>query len=492
MRNGTKHSTPGPIWLCTPPSGLPDIDARPGQGAELFQLADRRRVFALPIPLRPSLGLSVAVPGGTVHLSFPAIPDRPVETLDRTKKPQPEATLLLNRVKAVWARMREIKTATADPARMWDRLHDLWMNHTADAEPEMDIIVRQARHMPPTLEQLDRSPRRVLRRTQQMLPLSRVQEIDRRGMTWLARQPGETMEERAGGRQRIRAVAREENFNTLENRVLNSYANLAVAVSRDYGQRYRVALASRRVQVVNAFEKRCRHLALDLTQRGVGVAHADTVPNFVLQTNPNYRDVWDAWRDLLRRQRIVDELWRWQARSWEEFCALAVVVALRSIKGARIVATSPLTYQEEQIQGRWITHVNPLAVFYLPDQNTTVEVQYRFRADYLGGFGATIWLRFGSVDGRDIHNRWAIWPLWHPTGGLEPSDLESIQASLEHGRQDKLRGGLTIRPAVAEEVQVLRRHDAACFTLGASGKALSNGLRNLQTALADLLGQRGG
>ena len=323
-----------------------------------------------------------------------------------------------------------------------------------------------------------------------MIPLSRVQEIDRRTMNWLVRQPGETMEERAGGRQRMRAVAREENLDTLENRVLLSYASLAVAVSRDYAQRHPSAAESRRVHLVKAFEKQCRQLTLELTQRGVGLARADAAPNFVLQTNPKYRNVWDAWCDLLRRQRVLDELWRWQARSWEEFCALAVVIALRSIDGARTVATSPLAFQQEQNQGRWIEHVNPLAVFYLPGQNTTVEVQYGPRAGQLRGLGAIIWLRFGAVDGNEILTRWAIWPVWHPNGGLDPSDLDSILATLGHGRQEKLRGGLTIRPAAADGAQVLRRGGAACMTLAPDGDALREGLRTLRTVLADLLGQR--
>jgi len=65
----------------------------------------------------------------------------------------------------------------------------------------------------PTLDLLDRAPPH-LARTHRMIPLARVQEIDRRAMTWLVRQPGETTAERAGNRQRISAIAREENFDT--------------------------------------------------------------------------------------------------------------------------------------------------------------------------------------------------------------------------------------------------------------------------------------
>jgi len=58
----------------------------------------------------------------------------------------------------------------------------------------MDIIVRHARLLPPTLDVLDRAPRR----THEMIPLARAQEVDRRAMMWLIRQPGESIAERAG------------------------------------------------------------------------------------------------------------------------------------------------------------------------------------------------------------------------------------------------------------------------------------------------------
>ena len=489
LRPGATDKVFGPVWLGCDEPGLPRINGRPGDGTSLFEL-QARRIFALPIPPHPSKGLNVTVPGGLAHIAFDGVPDRPNER-DRSDEGLHEAFVLLDRVKAVWARMREVEMARIDPATVWETLHRLWMGQTGVDDPEMDVIVRHAVALPTTLDTLGRAPRRVLRRTQQMIPLSRVQEVDRRAMTWLVRQPGDTNAERAGGRQRIRAVAREENLDTLENRVLRSYASLAATVSRDYDQRHRMATASGRIRLVRALQKQCRQLTLSLAERGVREAQADVAPNFVLQSNLGYRQIWDAWQELLRRERLLDDLWRWQARSWEEFCALAIVVALRSMPGARVVATSPLAYRLEQQQGHWIEHVNPLAVVYLPDQGTTVEVQYGPLDGRLRGFGAVIWLRFGSVDKSDILTRWAIWPLWHPVGGLDRSDLDAIPGLLRHGTQDKVRGGLTIRPASSLVAESERNGAAACVTLGASGDALLTGLHALRAVLTDVLAQKG-
>jgi hypothetical protein len=318
-----------------------------------------------------------------------------------------------------------------------------------------------------------------------MIRLSRVQEIDRRGMVWLVRQPGDTMAERGGSRQRVYAIAREEHFNTLENRVLRSYALLAATIAREYVGKHPGAARSGRVVTVDTFGKRCCQLETDLAALGVGEAKADATPNFVLQNNPNYRKVWDAWKILLNRGRIVDELWRWQARSWEEFCAMALVVALQSIPNARVIATSPLEFREEQEQGCWLRNVNPLAVFFLPEQDVTVEVRYGPpTGQILHMFGAPIWLRFGRIGDNTFLWRWAVWPIWHAKGGLRPGDMHSIAPLLPHGQSELVRGGITIRPAApGADAQSVHTREAGCVTIGAAGGALRDGIALLRDLL---------
>lgn len=302
------------------------------------------------------------------------------------------------------------------------------------------------------------------------------------------------MAERAGSRQRIKAIAREENFDTLENRVVRSYARLAAVVAREYVARHPQAKLSSRVVRVTEFGKRCRVLESALAELGVGEAAADATPNYVLQNNANYHHVWDAWLELRRRTRELDELWRWQARSWEEFCALALVVALQSISGARLIASSPLVYREEQDQGCWLQHLNPLAVFFLAEQDMTVEVAYRrtYGAP-LGDFGAPIWLRFGGIGDNSFLSRWAVWPIWHARGGLDETDLTVIPTLVPAGQRELVKGGLTIRPVAAERDPEARSGAmVACVTLGASGRQLRDGILAVRTVLvADVLRSRG-
>lgn len=475
------HLEPGAGWIYTDATGGPLIDGRRDVCHRETLLDGGHGIFAIPIPLRHA-GVAVVTTGhGSAWLDFAALPERPSENLDPADEDQARAKALLDRVKSVWARLRDVEATLSDPGRIWLTLTELWLGNAPEDDPEMDIIVRQARQLLPTLDLLDRAPRRILRRTRRMIPLSRVQELDRKAMTWLIRQPGETMAERGGDRQRIQAVTREENFNTLENRVLLSYARIAYEVAREYRDRHNGATHSARVRRVRGFGLRCRVLDKDLRARGVFEASADVTPNFVLQNNVNYRMVWQAWHELLRRRRVLDELWRWQARSWEEFCALVVVVALQSLPGARLLAVSPLVFLEEHREGCWIRHINPLAVFFLPDLRVTVEVSYRMQGGaVLSRFGAPIWLRLGRIDSTDFLSRWAIWPVWHALGGLEPDEAEELTKLLPAGRRESVKGGITIRPVPeGRDVEESCRADTACFTIGASGPALKAGIAQL-------------
>jgi hypothetical protein len=489
LENDQEISGHGPIWLCTEANVNPIVNGKPWLGEPDNTLSDGRRIFVMPIPLRGAMGMKVSTELRSAQVNFPEIPDRPLES---TTGDQQEGKPLRDRVKSVWARLREVEMAVADPAHIWESLRDLWLRDDAVANPEMDIIVHHGRRLLPTLDLLDRAPRKVLRRTQRMIPLSRVQEVDRKTMSWLIRQPGETIAERAGNRQRIKAVTREENFNTLENRVVLSYARLAGVVAREYAGKHAAVRGAARVKLVAAYGKRCRLLERGFDVRGVLEANADVTPNFVLQTNPNYRKIWGAWHELLNRGRILDELWRWQTRSWEEFCALATIIALQSVPGARPVATSPIVFRDEQERGCWIKNVNPLAVFFLPSEGVTIEVSYRMRGgNVLPNFGAPIWLRLGKVGGNVFLQRWAVWPIWDAIGGLEAEEAEEILRLLPAGRNESVVGGITIRPAAeAAPAEIQSKAGAACLTVGASGPALKAGIEQLRDFLLEFVLKR--
>jgi len=195
-------------------------------------------------------------------------------------------------------------------------------------QPRMDVIVRIAEKFQEPLSRLAEAPRRILRRERAMTPLSRVQETDNACLEWLVRQPGITPVEKAGSRQQILAVVRTESYDTLENRVLKDFLRRCVDAANLYIDQNRRYSATERYRLVSRFRNRCRTL-LGLEQWvGVSWLHNIPQPNYVLQHDRSYRELWKWYLQLVHRQKQADEAWRWQRRLWGDVVRLVVGAAL--------------------------------------------------------------------------------------------------------------------------------------------------------------------
>ena len=481
----------GTIWLVTDSAEGPILDGKRSNCEIIAKLSDGRKVYAVPLPLNQTKGLTIKALANDIRIRLDYIPDVPTKEFDVASGSPIDGDILMLRVKQIWARLREVEETIADPATLWTQLLELWVGTNTNAKPWMDEIVKQAQALGSTIEHLAKSPRHILRRVHKQIPLSRVQEIDRRAMTWLIRQPGETIAERAGDRQRIQAVAREENFNTLENRVVLSYARLAHKFAKAYAPSNNKTELRKRHRLVKAYGKRCNQLASDFCDIGISETLPDATPNFVLQNNPNYRSIWNAWRLLLAKERALDELWRWQAHSWEEFSALALMVALQSIEGAELIATSPIIFRNEQQRGRWIETSNPLGVIYLSKENLIVEVQYGLRNNRLETICAPVWLRVGKADSWSILSRIAVWPMWDAKGGLVTGEVAEITQVLKAVKKSlpdlSVDGALIIRPSDDKPISGDVQLNVAQVTLGAAGEGLRGGIQYLAHTVRELV-----
>jgi len=318
----------------------------------------------------------------------------------------------------------------------------------------MAEIVYQARELRPCLRDLERRIRKILRRSRERVPLGRVQEMDRAAMRWLARQPGRNVAERAGPTQRILATVRQENHDTLENRVLHAYVALAANVARGWLIDHPHALKSPRYMDVKAFRDTCQRFARNLRDLGVGVAQAGAKPNYVLMQDPAYRAAHEAWLRLLKRHRAIDDLWAWQMQTWTDFAVLDIVIALDEMEESQLIAQSPIIWRDEAIQGRWFEQDRPIAVFWLRNTCRVVEVQARPAnpSTLLLRARAHVALRVTDPVQADLPRRIAVWTP-HSMKCIDPEraaqdackrldDLQDIPTSGEI-----LRDGLILTPA---------------------------------------------
>ncbi len=396
----------------------------------------------------------------------------------------------LQRMNEVLARIQELEEALEDPSDVWSKLREAWKRAENEADPRMAEIVRQAHHLQPKISDLMSRIRRVLRRHRKMTPLDRVQEMDRSSMIWFSRQPGRNIPERAGSSQRILAIARSENFDTLENRVFHAYVRLASGVAHQWLREHPRACESKRYSEVDSFRKSCQSIAKLLTDLGVAVADVGVTPNYVLIEDLSYREVYEAWKRLLRRQMVEDDLWAWQAETWTDFATLAITVAIDELTDAKLVAQSPIIWHSEAVNGRWFEQDRPIVVFWLRQINRIVEVQARPEkpGTLLSAARAHVALRITDPDQNDLSRRVAVWT----PHTMERLDLKvSARCATEWLGQlqsldpnEVLRNGLIVTPAHDRPESLVKGYGSIrvdAIALGASGPSLAHGLAAVRT-----------
>ena len=437
------------------------------------------KLFELKLPLgHHSILRNCGVP------ARPPIGKEPITAGDH------EADRALRLLEEMHARVHELEIANDDPLRIWDRLAEFWRAAEEDSEPLVSEVVLQASTMPRRLKEVLERLRRVLRRERAMVPLDRVQEMDQASMIWLTRQPGNTLAERAGPSQRVQAVVRRESFDTGENRVVHAWCQLADAAARDWLRHNQHARFSRRFGEVEKLRRLTRMGIRDLEELKIGIAPEDQLPNFVLTQDPDYREVYEAWRRLLNEKRRLDELWAWQGRTWSDFCALAVTLAVRSIEGARLVASSPVVLFNDHDRGAWFAADRPLAVYFLEKERLVVEIQYRprFVSKFQEPLAAPIWLRIGTLNAMENSRRIPVWPrLVFSRVSLQEEADDCASAIGRIARQALVHRALIIHSDPTSGVANSRASAPQATALGIapSGPALMDGFNAIGQLLRD-------
>lgn len=411
----------------------------------------------------------------------------------------------------VLARIREaqdeLDTEADDETETgWDRLRILWLKRRPQVqEAPRELIVDHAERLPVRVEDTAAHPRRVLKRTRELMAIDRIQELDNACIDWLVRQPGRSVAEKAGPRQQLRGIAREENLDTLENRVLKDFLRLSVEEARIYlraNQRYG---NTDRIRLVNRYLALCRGHYRELSELGIRNPVPPVIPNYVLQQDARYRVIWRAYLELLRNQQREDDLWRWQRRLWADFARLAVVVALDHLPSRQRVALSPLHIHNEQANGRWSDTYPLLAMFVLKLNqrcliaevlDATLDVPHHALCSWLSMLGCTAVVQLTDYDSGQRASL-CIWcvhgvvadPL--PLTDLVQSADEALRNAL---MQENFRTGQTVNarglvirstPARSREFATQPAHLAYGITLDVDPDHIREALEECALILED-------
>ncbi|NIA10367.1 MAG: DUF2357 domain-containing protein [Nitrospiraceae bacterium] len=190
----------------------------------------------------------------------------------------------------------------------WKRIYDILYPGTQS--PPESLITSIARSCVNETESLIGNMRKVLLREREKVSLGMVQQVDPHCLRWLSKQPGRNAIEKAGTRQKILAIVRRENFNTLENRVFKDF------LARTYRESVLYLQANESYfnghPTINRV-KRLRQLCAKGLQEQIletvsGITKLPT-PNYVLRQERRYAKIWKAYCELLKQAHIAERLW---------------------------------------------------------------------------------------------------------------------------------------------------------------------------------------
>lgn len=220
----------------------------------------------------------------------------------------------------IWSERQELPLYEED-------IIDVVTKDDAD-EPPAQLVTFIAQKELPYIERILEHLRKVLRRRRSMVHLSSAQQLDSHCMRWLTRQPGNTPMQKAGPRQQIMAVEREESYNTLENRVLKDFFVRTFDLSKRYIREYAAYEKSKRVQAVRRLCTFAQEALRLPVIAGLPRLVRTPVPNYVLQNDPMYRRMWALYRKIIEHRRFAEMSWPYRHRLFGDIMQMWVNVHL--------------------------------------------------------------------------------------------------------------------------------------------------------------------
>ncbi len=145
------------------------------------------------------------------------------------------------------------------------------------------------------------------------------------------------------------SVVRCETFDTLENRILKDFLWRCTRACARYLRRFqRDYPNSERVLLIQRYLRSCEQ-ALTLPEfELIQKPRPGALPNYVLQNDARYRDVWRWYQKLLRNQDSEEQIWNWQGRLWADVRRLLLGAAFQlQQKSGRSVTRAPLFVEEQ-------------------------------------------------------------------------------------------------------------------------------------------------
>ncbi|MBL8872648.1 MAG: DUF2357 domain-containing protein [Planctomycetaceae bacterium] len=251
-----------------------------------------------------------------------------------------------------------------------------WLKSDDRDHARLALIVKLAREISRTLQQVCEAPRVVLRRSREFQKIAKIQEIDPACLRWLARQPGRDVYERAGSRQQLLGIVRKEDTDTLENRVVKDLLHRARVECANYISIYRDYQNQERVRLVQKFRRQIIHWEKTSEIAAAKRLTGPVQPNYVLLHENKYRKLWDAYQLLLSQQKQKDDIWKWRDRTFSESCEVGLLSLLAKYTRRSTFCRSDIAIRMESLNGRYISAETEIGSGVVKDAHSNTELTF--------------------------------------------------------------------------------------------------------------------
>ena len=312
-----------------------------------------------------------------------------------------------------------------------------------------------------SLQRIYNQPRQILNRVRKQERIHRVREMDIGCLINLCQRPGISIQQKAGEKQRILAIKRQETMDTLENRVTKHCVHLLARVAKTYLADYGLTPESDRVIRVTKLVKVTGRLLRSTSMEDVTLISTPCRnPNYALLQNIHYHRVWEAYTELVRNFDLKAVLWRWARRQWADACLVDIIQKQKQPTGQWVPVWSRLAQiRREPEMGKWLfddtapgpwCSLNGESTLYLADRFIQPQILPGIEwlhADYC-------WIQFNG-DAVEVTPVYAIWQH-HFNGVLTDEALSELVPSIRGYFQDltlKVNSPQFLQPPVMESSQ---------------------------------------
>ncbi len=194
--------------------------------------------------------------------------------------------------------------------------------------------------------------RHQLRRKSELMSISRIQEMDSYCLRDYIRRPGSSPEEKAGAKQQLIGVKREQNYHTVENKFLIYFAGRLLHLEcfryeKSNDKAYLDAVRKLR-QTIDIFNQ--SPLIKDISVRYFRL----TKPNYVLLQNPIYNSFYRAYQDYIYRRSQKQRLWSYRHNLLGDTVYLCLAAALLRFQGVRLQPLANLAIRTSPNYGNYL------------------------------------------------------------------------------------------------------------------------------------------